>query len=98
MFDYVALTGDMSGRAIEYVDHLHEHFVAPVRIRSGRYVAPHEPGSGRLERLPPTHNRMRSASRQPFRFFSDTPRDPLGGRANELGDGAGRVLEQLAAR
>jgi L-fuconate dehydratase len=46
MFDYVAVTGDMSGRAIEYVDHLHEHFVTPVRIRNGRYVAPHEPGSG----------------------------------------------------
>ena len=40
MFDYVALTGDMSGRAIEYVDHLHEHFVTPVRIRTGRYVRP----------------------------------------------------------
>jgi L-fuconate dehydratase len=46
MFDYVALTGDMSGRAIEYVDHLHEHFAIPVHIRNGRYVAPHEPGSG----------------------------------------------------
>ena len=46
MFDYVALTGDMSGRAIEYVDHLHDHFVTPVRIRNGRYLAPNEPGSG----------------------------------------------------
>ena len=46
MFDYVVVTGDMSGRAIEYVDHLHEHFVTPVRIRTGRYVAPDEPGSG----------------------------------------------------
>jgi L-fuconate dehydratase len=46
MFDYVTLTGDMSDRAIEYVDHLHEHFVTPVHIRNGRYMAPHEPGSG----------------------------------------------------
>jgi L-fuconate dehydratase len=46
MFDYVALTGDMSGRAIEYVDHLHEHFATPVHIRNGRYVAPDQPGSG----------------------------------------------------
>jgi L-fuconate dehydratase len=25
---------------IEYVDHLHEHFVDPVVIENGRYVAP----------------------------------------------------------
>ena len=28
---------------IEYVDHLHEHFVDPVVIRDGRYVAPRAP-------------------------------------------------------
>jgi len=31
-------------RSIEYVDHLHEHFVDPVRIRDGRYRAPTTPG------------------------------------------------------
>ncbi|KAB8193756.1 fuconate dehydratase [Nonomuraea phyllanthi] len=46
MFDYVAVTGTMENRVIEYVDHLHEHFTAPVVIRNGRYVAPSEPGSG----------------------------------------------------
>lgn len=40
MFDYVAVTGTMENRIIEYVDHLHEHFVDPVRIRNGRYQAP----------------------------------------------------------
>jgi L-fuconate dehydratase len=40
MADYVAISGSMEDRAIEFVDHLHEHFVAPVRIRAGRYEAP----------------------------------------------------------
>ncbi|MEV4288866.1 L-fuconate dehydratase [Nonomuraea bangladeshensis] len=44
MFDYVAVTGTMDGRVIEYVDHLHEHFVDPVVIRDGRYLAPSRPG------------------------------------------------------
>ncbi|MFG2075987.1 enolase C-terminal domain-like protein [Nonomuraea maritima] len=44
MFDYVAVTGSMEGRVIEYVDHLHEHFADPVVIRDGRYVAPSAPG------------------------------------------------------
>ncbi|NUT12447.1 MAG: L-fuconate dehydratase [Nonomuraea sp.] len=44
MFDYVAVTGTMDGRVIEYVDHLHEHFVHPVVIENGRYTAPEAPG------------------------------------------------------
>ncbi|YCK34707.1 L-fuconate dehydratase [Actinomadura sp. ATCC 39365] len=44
MFDYVAITGTMDGRVIEYVDHLHEHFVDPVVIDNGRYTAPMAPG------------------------------------------------------
>ena len=44
MIDYVAVSGSMDGRVIEYVDHLHEHFVAPTVIRDGRYVAPMSPG------------------------------------------------------
>jgi L-fuconate dehydratase len=44
MFDYLAVTGTMEGRVIEYVDHLHEHFEDPVRIRGGRYLAPSLPG------------------------------------------------------
>jgi L-fuconate dehydratase len=46
MFDYVAVSGSQDGRAIEYVDHLHEHFVDPVVIRDGRYLAPRTPGFG----------------------------------------------------
>ncbi|MGW0767167.1 L-fuconate dehydratase [Streptomyces sp. NPDC002676] len=44
MFDYVALSGTTEGRAIEFADHLHEHFLDPARIRGGRYVAPTAPG------------------------------------------------------
>ncbi len=40
MADFVAISGSMEDRAIEFVDHLHEHFVDPVRIRGGRYAAP----------------------------------------------------------
>ncbi|MFI2510530.1 enolase C-terminal domain-like protein [Streptomyces sp. NPDC018972] len=44
MFDYVALTGTTEDRVIEYVDHLHDHFLAPVVIRDGHYTAPFAPG------------------------------------------------------
>nr|WP_244954011.1 L-fuconate dehydratase [Spelaeicoccus albus] len=51
MFDYVAVSGQLDGRMIEYVDHLHEHFVTPVRIENGNYVTPTAPGAG-TEMLP----------------------------------------------
>ncbi|MBW8705173.1 L-fuconate dehydratase [Streptomyces sp. MBT84] len=44
MFDLVALSGTTDDRVIEYVDHLHEHFMDPVVIREGRYSAPTAPG------------------------------------------------------
>ncbi len=43
-FDYLCVSGSMENRVIEYVDHLHEHFVDPVRIRRGRYLLPEKPG------------------------------------------------------
>ena len=46
MFDLVAVSSSSEGRVIEYVDHLHEHFVTPVQIRRGNFVAPTAPGSG----------------------------------------------------
>lgn len=36
--------GEQQERVIEYVDELHEHFVAPARISAGRYVVPDTPG------------------------------------------------------
>ena len=44
MFDYIAVSRTMQDRVIEFVDHLHEHFVDPVRIRNGRYLLPTQPG------------------------------------------------------
>ena len=44
MFDYLRVSTTMHDRVIEYVDHLHEHFLSPVVIRNGRYMPPREPG------------------------------------------------------
>jgi L-fuconate dehydratase len=44
MFDYVALAGTTENRVIEYVDHLHDHFIDPVVLREGHYLAPTAPG------------------------------------------------------
>lgn len=46
MFDFVAVSGSTEDRMIEFVDHLHEHFVTPVQVRDGRYDAPLAPGAG----------------------------------------------------
>jgi L-fuconate dehydratase len=51
MFDYVAISQTTDDRVIEYVDHLHEHFVTPVEVTGGRYRAPETPGAG-TEMLP----------------------------------------------
>lgn len=44
-FDYAAVTGSMQLRQIEWAEHLHEHFVAPAVVASGRYRAPTVPGA-----------------------------------------------------
>jgi L-fuconate dehydratase len=44
IFDYIAVSGSLDDRLIEHVDHLHEHFLDPVRVRNGRYVVPDAPG------------------------------------------------------
>lgn len=46
MFDAVAVTGHHPGRIVEFVDHLHEHFVVPTEIQNGSYIAPLQPGAG----------------------------------------------------
>ncbi len=61
MFDYLAVSGTMEDRMIEYVDHLHEHFVIPTDVREGRYRAPSAPGTG-ME--------MRAASIAEYEFAS----------------------------
>jgi len=44
IIDFIAISGTMDGRVVEYVEHLHEHFVDPVVVRDGRYLAPKAPG------------------------------------------------------
>ena len=58
VIDYVCVTGSLDGRVIEYVDHLHEHFVDPVVIRDAHYVVPTRPGYS-AEMLPESLARYR---------------------------------------
>src|SRR5690606_20737492 len=44
MIDYLCISGTREGRVIEYVDHLHEHFLDPVRIENAAYMPPAMPG------------------------------------------------------
>lgn len=44
MFDYIAVSGSLENRVVEWVDHLHEHFIHPAAVQGGRYVAPTSPG------------------------------------------------------
>jgi L-fuconate dehydratase len=44
IFDYLCVSASLDGRMIEYVDHLHEHFLDPVVIEDGRYRVPSRPG------------------------------------------------------
>jgi L-fuconate dehydratase len=44
LFDYIAVSASLHNRVLEYVDHLHEHFLDPVVIRRGRYIPPLRPG------------------------------------------------------
>jgi L-fuconate dehydratase len=46
MFDFVAVGGENSDRVVEFVDHLHEHFVVPTNIQNARYMPPVQPGAG----------------------------------------------------
>jgi L-fuconate dehydratase len=44
MIDYLVVSGTKQGRVIEYVDHLHEHFLEPCEIRNAAYMPPRQPG------------------------------------------------------
>lgn len=44
VFDYLRVSASLDGRMVEYVDHLHEHFLDPVVVRGGRYQVPQAPG------------------------------------------------------
>jgi L-fuconate dehydratase len=40
IFDYVAISGSLENRVLEYVDHLHDHFINPVQMKGDRYMPP----------------------------------------------------------
>ncbi|MEQ4759577.1 L-fuconate dehydratase [Klebsiella aerogenes] len=44
MIDYLRIAGTHEGRVIEFVDHLHEHFLHPCEIRGAAYMPPQAPG------------------------------------------------------
>jgi L-fuconate dehydratase len=44
IFDYICVGASLEHRVLEYVDHLHEHFVEPVVIRDAHYMPPAAPG------------------------------------------------------
>ena len=58
VFDYIAVSRTLENRVIEFVDHLHEHFVDPVRIRNGHYLLPTAPGYS-IEIFPSSLDRYR---------------------------------------
>jgi L-fuconate dehydratase len=44
LFDYICVSASLENRVLEYVDHLHEHFLDPVVIKEARYMPPLRPG------------------------------------------------------
>ena len=44
VFDYLAVSGSLENRVVEWVDHLHEHFLEPAVVHDGRYRVPLAPG------------------------------------------------------
>lgn len=59
MIDYLCIAGTRDGRVIEYVDHLHEHFVDPCVVRGAAYMPPEAPGFSIT---------MKAASLEQYRF------------------------------
>jgi L-fuconate dehydratase len=62
MIDYLCIAGSHEGRVIEFVDHLHEHFLHPCEIRGAAYMPPQAPGYS-IE--------MRPASIDKYRYRGD---------------------------
>ena len=44
LIDFICVSGSLDNRVLEYVDHLHEHFLDPVVMRNGCYVPPRSAG------------------------------------------------------
>ena len=44
MIDYIVISAEKDSRRIEFIDHLHEHFIDPCIVKNGSYMAPYNPG------------------------------------------------------
>ena len=55
--DALSISGSLDARMLEHAGHLHEHFVDPIRIRSGRYRVPERAGFS-TEMLPEARARF----------------------------------------
>lgn len=81
-FDYIYASASLENRVVEYVDHLHEHFLTPVEIQRGRYMLPQAPGYS-IE--------MRRASLAEYAFPHGvawtTVESPLNGHTAHMGEG-----------
>jgi L-fuconate dehydratase len=44
IFDYIAVSGSLENRVIEFADHLHQHFINPCEVKNGHYVVPQAAG------------------------------------------------------
>ena len=44
MIDYIVISAEKDTRRIEFIDHLHEHFIDPCIVKNGKYIAPSNPG------------------------------------------------------
>jgi L-fuconate dehydratase len=70
IFDYLSVSCTLENRVIEFVDHLHEHFRHPVKIRGGHYLLPEAPGYS-IEVLPESLERYRFPDGEIWREESD---------------------------
>jgi L-fuconate dehydratase len=59
MIDFLCIAGTREGRVIEYVDHLHEHFLDPCVVKGAAYLPPGRPGYS---------TEMKAESRERYRF------------------------------
>jgi L-fuconate dehydratase len=73
--DHVCISGQLNDRMVEYVDHLHEHFVDPVVIERGRYRMPSRPGYSA---------QMRTESLERYAFPHGAEWRLLGGKARDM--------------
>ena len=94
MFDFVAVSGQKEDRMIEFVDHLHEHFVTPIDVHDGCYWPPLTPGGG---------SEMHAASVAEFTFpdgefwVADAAADVADAAADAAADDAEVAGAELAA-